>query len=77
MIQAPLPFHCTVFPDALLKAQSPDLMPILHLHVGASCAHGRPRPLKGKFMANAFVHMAPVKKFPPRTAEHAAQVTAS
>lgn len=26
---------------------------------GASCAHGRPTPLKGRFMANVFLHMRP------------------
>ena len=29
------------------------------LYEGASCAHGRPTPLKGRFMANVFLHMGP------------------
>eukprot|EP00208_Stichococcus_sp_RCC1054_P007059 CAMPEP_0206137300 /NCGR_PEP_ID=MMETSP1473-20131121/2453_1 /ASSEMBLY_ACC=CAM_ASM_001109 /TAXON_ID=1461547 /ORGANISM="Stichococcus sp, Strain RCC1054" /LENGTH=534 /DNA_ID=CAMNT_0053530323 /DNA_START=367 /DNA_END=1971 /DNA_ORIENTATION=+ len=29
------------------------------LYEGASCAHGRPTPLKGRFMANVFLHMRP------------------
>jgi prolyl 4-hydroxylase len=26
------------------------------LYEGATCAHGRPAPLNGRFMANVFVH---------------------
>lgn len=31
------------------------------LYEGASCSHGRPSPLQGRFMGNVFFHMAPTK----------------
>jgi hypothetical protein len=37
------------------------------LYEGASCAHGRPAPLVGRFMANTFLHMRPREKQPNYT----------
>mmetsp|Transcript_16609 Transcript_16609/g.49689 ORF Transcript_16609/g.49689 Transcript_16609/m.49689 type:complete len:656 (+) Transcript_16609:522-2489(+) len=42
------------------------------LYEGASCAHGRPKPLKGRFMGNVFVHMAPRNPYPPHNTDEIA-----
>jgi len=42
------------------RAHQADLQPgDMLLYEGASCAHGRPRPLVGNWMANVFVHFTP------------------
>lgn len=41
----------------------------LVLYESATCAHGRPNPLKGDYYANFFLHYKPAVQIPPPSAE--------